>query len=524
MLTDQDLKHSLPKLDGVVRVDGLTAQVEVYRDAQGVPHVRAGNERDAFFGQGFVAAQDRLWQMEYDRRRAAGRWAEVVGASAVGQDKMMRRFRLESAAQADYQAVADHTRMMLDAYAEGVNAFVRTTSSLPVEYSITGLEPEPWEPWHGLLVFKVRHIFMGVFESKLWRARMVAKAGPEAAGRLSPGRQPGQLLILPPGEAFSGPLEDGLKEMERGAAALGYLNDDGGSNSWAISGERTASGKPLLAGDPHRAMDTPNVYYQNHVACPEFDVTGLSFAGLPGFHHFGHNQWVAWCVTHTGADYQDLYIERFNPDDPGAYLDQNKWHRAEVHRETIKVKDGDDVDLDVWVTHHGPVISGGPEQGSGIAFKYTATEGPSNYADVLWQMLRAKDATELAESMRDWVDPCNNLLFADVHGNIGYLCRGRVPIRSKDNGWLPRPRLDRGAGVARVRSIRRDAPVNQPGNRLHRHRQQLPGGRGTTRIIWALTLPPTTGPGALRKDSWGSRRLGRRTWRTSTPGRCRYRP
>ena len=439
MLTEQDLKHSLPKLDGVVRVDGLTAKAEVYRDAQGVPHVRAANEQDAFFAQGFVAAQDRLWQMEYDRRRAAGRWAEVVGASAVGQDKMMRRFRLESAAQADYQAVEGHTRMMLEAYAVGVNAFIRTTSSLPVEYGITGLEFEPWEPWHGLLVFKVRHIFMGVFESKLWRARMVAKAGPEAAARLSPGRRPGQLLILPPGEEFSGPLEDGLEELQRSAAALGYLNDDGGSNSWAISGERTASGKPLLAGDPHRALDTPNVYYQNHVACPEFDVTGLSFAGLPGFHHFGHNEWVAWCVTHTGADYQDLYIERFNPDDPCSYLDRGEWRRAAVHRETIKVKDGDDVAVDVWVTRHGPVISGGPEQGSGIAFKYTATEGPSNYADVLWQMLRAKDATELAESMRDWVDPCNNLLFADVHGNIGYLCRGRVPIRPRDNGWLPAP-------------------------------------------------------------------------------------
>ena len=143
MLTEQDLNHSLPKLDGSVQLDGLTAHVEVYRDAQGVPHVRAASEQDAFFAQGFVAAQDRLWQMEYDRRRAAGRWAEVVGASAVGQDKMMRRFRLESAARADYQAVEGHTRMMLEAYAVGVNAFITTTSSLPVEYGITGLQPSP---------------------------------------------------------------------------------------------------------------------------------------------------------------------------------------------------------------------------------------------------------------------------------------------------------------------------------------------------------------------------------------------
>ncbi len=439
MLTEQDLKNSLPKLDGLVSLAGLDSPVEVYRDDQGVAHVRAASEQDAFFAQGFVAAQDRLWQMEYDRRRAAGRWAEVVGESAVDQDKMMRRFRLVAAAQADYDATTGHTRMMLDAYAAGVNAFIKTTSSLPVEYGIVGLEAEPWEPWHGILVFKVRHIFMGVFESKLWRARMVAKAGPEAAARLSPGRQPGQLLILPPGETFKGPLESGLQELERCAAALGYLNDGGGSNNWVIAGERTASGKPLLAGDPHRALDTPNVYYQNHVACPEFDVMGLSFAGLPGFHHFGHNDSVAWCVTHTGADYQDLYIERFNPDDPGSYLDGGDWRKGAVHRETIKVKGGDDDAVDVWVTHHGPVISGGPEQGSGIAMKYTATAGPANWPEVLWRMLRVRDARELADSMRDWVDPCNNFMFADVHGNIGYLCRGRVPVRPRDNGWLPVP-------------------------------------------------------------------------------------
>jgi penicillin amidase len=248
-----------------------------------------------FFAQGFVTAQDRLWHMEYDQRRGAGRWAEAVDVSVLERDKLMRRFRLEASARADYQAVADHTRMMLDAYAAGVNAFIDSTASrLPVEYRITGLQPEPWQPWDGLAVYKVRHILMGVFETKLWRARIVSKQGPERAARLFPRYQPGQLLILPPGEMYSGPLEYGLEELSRGAAALNYLNEnDNGSNSWAISGERTASGKPLLAGDSHRALDTPNVYYQNHLACPEFDVTGLSFPGLPGFPHFGHNDWVA---------------------------------------------------------------------------------------------------------------------------------------------------------------------------------------------------------------------------------------
>jgi penicillin G amidase len=154
---------------------------------------------------------------------------------------------------------------------------------LPIEYRITGLAPEPWQPWDSLVVYKVRHILMGVFEGKTWRARLVDKLGPEKVAALFPGYQPGHLLILPPGAPYAGPLETGLEELSQGVAALSYLNEtDGGSNSWALSGNRTASGKPILAGDSHRALDTPNVYYQNHLACPEFDVAGLSFPGVPG--------------------------------------------------------------------------------------------------------------------------------------------------------------------------------------------------------------------------------------------------
>ena len=438
MISSQDLKKALPNVTGKVSLKGLGASVDVYRDSYGIPHIQAGSERDAFFAQGFVSAQDRLWHMDYDRRRGMGRWAEVVGQSALEQDKLMRRFRLEASARADYGAVTSRTRKMFDAYAEGVNAFIETTDTLPVEYSITGLSPEPWQPWDGLVAYKVRHILMGVFESKIWRAQVVRKLGPEKAASLIPGYEPGQLVILPPGEAYDGPLSDCFEELKEGAAALSHLSA-GGSNSWVISGRRTASGKPILAGDSHRALDTPNVYYQNHVTCPEFDAVGLSFPGVPGFPHFGHNAWVSWCVTHLGADYQDLYIERFKPDDPDYYLYKGQWLRADVHQETIKVRGGDDVTIQVPVTRHGPLISGSPEKGSGIAFKYTATEGPSEWPDTLWQMLLAKDNDELIESMREWVDPCNNFVIADVHGNIGYLSRGRIPVRSGANAWLPVP-------------------------------------------------------------------------------------
>ncbi|MCZ6535826.1 MAG: penicillin acylase family protein [Chloroflexi bacterium] len=440
VLTVEELEQSLPKLTGRINLKGLTDAVEIYRDAFGIPHVRATNKVDAFFAQGFATAQDRLWQMDYDRRRGTGRWAEVAGPSALEGDKLMRRFRLEPSARRDYQSVGKETRSMLDAYAWGVNAFIESTESLPIEYKIAGLAPEPWQPWDGLVVYKVRHILMGVFESKVWRAQMVRHLGPEKAATLFPGYQPGQPLILPPGTPYGGLLDIGLEQLRKGASALNYLSEtDSGSNSWAISGSRTASGYPILAGDSHRALDTPNVYYQNHLACPEFDVIGLSFAGVPGFPHFGHNPWVAWSVTHTGADYQDLYIERFKEGDSAYYLYQDQWLRAEVYQETIKVRGGQDVPLKVWVTHHGPVISGDPLIGVAISFRYTATNGPSVWPETLGAMLTAKNSDELMESMREWVDPCNNFLFADVHGNIGYLCRGKIPLRPKQNAWLPVP-------------------------------------------------------------------------------------
>ncbi len=435
-----ELTAAIPQLSGTLRIKGLAEKAEVYRDGLGIPYVRAGNERDAFFAQGFVTAQDRLWHMEYDRLRGNGRWAEAVGDGALEQDKLMRRFRLAASAKADYAAMDSHTRMVFDAYAAGVNAFIEGPDPLPAEYAIAGIETEEWQPWHSLVVYKVRHILMGVFESKIWRARMVRAMGPEKAGKLFPGYEPGHLLILPPGAAAPGPLDIGLKELAEGASALNHLSEmDVGSNSWARGGDFTATGKPLVAGDSHRALDTPNAYYQNRIACPEFDVIGLSFPGVPAFPHFGHNPWVCWCVTHTAADYQDLYIEQLRGGDMPQYLHQGEWLNAEVHNETVRSNSGREESIQVIVTNHGPIISGGLEEGSGMALKYTATESASDWTAILWKMLLARNADELVESQRGWVDPCNNFVFADVDGNYGYFCRGRIPLRSRVNGWLPVP-------------------------------------------------------------------------------------
>lgn len=437
----EDLKAGLPDVTSTVTVKGLDGDIEILRDDLGIPHLKATTAHDAWFGQGFATAQDRLWHMDFDRRKAYGRWAELAGQPGVESDIMMRRFRIGATVKSDYEAQNDETRAMIDAYTAGVNAFIDTTETLPVEYDLVDGKPERWEPWDCCAVFKIRHIMMGVFEGKLWRARVVNTLGPEKAAELLQGYQPGHLVIVPPGATFDGPVLNALDIFERGLSAIEPLREhpDAGSNSWALHGSRTASGKPLLAGDPHRGLDTPNVYYQNQISCPDFDAIGLSFPGCPGFPHFGHNEQVAWCVTHAGADYQDIFIEKFDAEDPTRYEYKGEWKQAEIHHEVINVRGADSVEIEVPVTVNGPVIAGDPKSGNALSFRYTATAETNFGFQCLTKMVVAQSVANMDEAMREWVDPCNNFMCVDVHGDIEYLNRGQVPIRSMANAWLPVP-------------------------------------------------------------------------------------
>jgi penicillin amidase len=438
-----DPAAALPDLTSTQRLPGLSGPVDVWRDPDGIPHARAATVHDAFFAQGFVHAQDRLWHMEYDRRRASGRWAELAGPAGVAQDVLARRLGLGPSARADYEGASAETRAMLEAFAAGVNAFIETTKAWPVEFQLLDIRPEPWAPWDSLAVFKIRHVEMGPWQMKLWRARLVRQLGPRLAAYLCPGTAPNPALIVPPGAEYGGPGFGELEALGRSDAALASLPAwIGGSNSWALTGARTASGRPLLAGDPHRALDTPNCYYQNHLACPEFDAIGLSFPGVPGLSHFGHNRHVAWCVTHAMADYQDVFVERFDPTDPTRYEFRGEWREAQVRRETIRVRGSAPVDLMVTVTHHGPVVLGDPAKGYAVTLRYTATADVNRTFDAFVPMLRARTADELEATMQPWVDPGNNFLFADVHGSIGYRTRGEVPVRAMANAWLPVPGWD----------------------------------------------------------------------------------
>ncbi len=436
----EDLKAVLPDLEGTLTLGGLEGEVTVHRDKLGIPHARASSRHDAFFAQGFVTAQDRLWHMDWDRRRALGRWAEIAGPAGVEQDKLMRRFRLGASAKADFGVISPDTRSMLESYAAGVNAFIKSASELPIEYRIIGSSPEPWEPWHSMAVFKVRHIMMGSFERKLWNARMVRRLGVAKAQDAIPESRPGELLIVPPGKEYSGPTDKSLPDFSEGSDWPGLLDwEEGGSNNWAVHGSRTASGLPLLAGDPHRGLEAPSVYYQNHIACDEFDVVGLSFPGVPGFPHFGHNAHVAWCVTHAMADYQDLFIERFKEGDTRYYEFKGEWEPADISTEVIQVAGGPSEECEIVSTRHGSIVAGDPDKGTALALRYTATSEPIRVFDSISRMLTAASVDDMDESMRDWVDPANNFVCVDVQGDIKYLTRGRLPIRPRANAWVPVP-------------------------------------------------------------------------------------
>jgi penicillin amidase len=225
-ISEKDVKSALPDTSRSFQLDGIEAPIEIFRDRFGIPHVLAQTTSDAFFGQGFVTAQDRLWHMDYDRKRAYGRWAEIAGAPAVDQDKMMRRFQIGATVNGDYEAASAGTREMFDAYTAGVNAFNENTGAFPVEYTIINGEPEPWQPKDCIAVYKVRHILMGVFEGKLWRARMVNMLGPEKTASLHRGYQPGHLIIVPPGHEYDGAILDGLKELTEGLENLKWLPEE----------------------------------------------------------------------------------------------------------------------------------------------------------------------------------------------------------------------------------------------------------------------------------------------------------
>ena len=435
------MKHAQEQLAG------LQAPVDLWRDAWGIPHIRAQGADDAFFALGYVHATDRLWQMDALRRRAVGRYAEWVGAAALPMDMLVRRLGIAGCARRDAAAANAETRAMLASYAAGVNAFIAAGNWSP-EYALLGATPEVWEAWHSIAVLRQTGLLLNSVYPKIWRAIALPVVGADGIHRLRMDDGGDELVCLPPGAEAQRLMPDMAALADALAAFMAEGDPDaagGGSNNWAVHGSRTHSGKPLVCGDPHRVLDMPNMYLQCQLACDAFDVIGLSTPGVPGFPHFAHNREVAWCVTVAFVDTADIYLERF-ADDASRYLQradanggQAQWADVQRRIERIDVHGQPAVDCEVFVTARGPVVAGDPRSGTALVLRHSADVEVDHSFDCLQPMMRAASVDALFEAVRGWGLVDHNLVAGDTHGHIGHHVRAKVPKRPAANGWLPVP-------------------------------------------------------------------------------------
>ncbi|MGD9148227.1 MAG: penicillin acylase family protein, partial [Anaerolineae bacterium] len=375
------VRRPWPQVNGEESVSGLSAPVEILRDEWGVPHIYAQNEHDLFFAQGYVHAQDRLWQMEFNRRVGSGTLSAVLGDSTLDIDRFMRTLGLRRAAERDLDSADPEILALMQAYADGINAYVDShRDRLPLEFTILGFEPGPWTPLDTLTWAGVMSLQLGrSYPMELLTARFIATLGEEATQQLLPPYPDDAPVIIPP-EARSYAWLRGIDTSSDDtlASVLAEPAMFLGSNNWVVHGSRTATGKPLLADDTHLGLDMPSIWYENGLHGGRFDTVGYSFPGVP-LVVIGHNGQIAWGVTNLAPDVQDLYIERVDdPAHPARYQYQDGWRDLETIYETIEVKGKDPVTLNVVVTHHGPIVNqvvGDLALTEPLALRWTALEG-----------------------------------------------------------------------------------------------------------------------------------------------------
>ena len=466
----------LPQVDGTASLPGLQNQVTVERDGWGVPHLRATSLADMAEAQGYVMAQDRLWQMDLLRRVARGQLSEILGSLTVPVDEHFRTLRFGPAAERDAALLDDESRTVMEAYSRGVNKFIEQhQKNLPVEFRLLKYQPQPWRPSDSLVIGAYMYeTLTETWEEEFHRAQVAAKVGPEKAKDLySVDAALDHFVVGDPdapgdGSQRSGDSDDdeddddmsqddllkagaqtpdaqpGFTDLTTALApsVLQWLGESEhdirhalGSNNWVVSGSHTATGKPLLANDTHLELSVPPIWYQVHLTCPGWNVKGFTIPGAP-LAIIGHNDRIAWGFTNNGADVQDLYIETFNPAQPDEYKANGKWLKAQTFDEVIHVKGAPDRHLPVTITRHGPVVK--KDGNTGYALRWTATE-PGALANSYNRVGKARNWKEFREVMQTIWGPAQNAVYADVNGNIGYLMAARVPIRKKGRGEVPVP-------------------------------------------------------------------------------------
>lgn len=449
------LRTSLPTEGGVVEVAGVAAPVQVVRDRNGVPHIYGQSIADTYFGLGYAHAQDRLWQMEINRRVGAGRLSEIVGPAGLDIDRLMRTLGFRRLAEKQAAESTGLQKQILEAYAAGVNAYVNhKTGALPPEFVafrlLAGLKPEPWTPadsltWHKLMAFDLSGNWFG----ELSRMRLAQKLTPQQMSEFFP-PYPGDAPVT---LADLGPLyREAAKSIDLTQLAALAPNGAGeglGSNNWVVSGNRTATGKPLLANDPHLGLTAPTIWYLAHLSAPGMDAVGATFPGAPAV-VLGRNQNIAWGMTNTGPDTQDLYLEKVDPTDPARYMTPDGPRAFDTREEAIRVRGGEAVRLTVRATRHGPVLSdlarfANVPPGEVLALQWTALDPNDRSTEAIENLSRARNWDDFTASLRNYGTPQQSIVFADTAGNTGFIAPGRIPIRRPDNdlrGLAPAPGWD----------------------------------------------------------------------------------
>lgn len=435
------LRTSLPLVSGTVQVGGTDGPIEIIRDAEGVPHIYATTDHDAFYGLGYVHAQDRLWQMEMQRRIGAGRLSEILGEATLSIDKFQRTLGYYRAAQADLKIIEARSRQALEAYAAGINQWLSEGHTLPPEFVLLGVKPTPWQPVDSLVWQKMMSWDLGGnYDVELLYQQLAQAVGPERTAQLLPD-YPAEGVSVLAGLDFDSQAAASLLSIDRLLeTGFGHGGREAGSNNWVVAGSRTATGLPLLADDPHLGTSIPSIWYLAELQGETLHVVGATFPGLPAV-VIGHNERVAWGVTNMGPDVQDLYVERLNPANPNQYAVDGSWQTIQVVEEVIEV-DGKEQPLR-WAarsTRHGPLISDVSDTGVPLALQWTALQPGDTTIDAFISGNYANNWTEFVTALEKFVTPSQNFVYADVDGNIGYYAPGRIPIRAEGHdGRAPVP-------------------------------------------------------------------------------------
>lgn len=415
---------SKPKYSGKVTLSELRQQVKVITDIWGIPHIYAENERDLYFACGYVHAKERMWQMDLMRRTGQGRLAEILGEDVLERDKCMRVLGFEQAGHRDLERLSPEMKDFLIAYSQGINAWMDTRKRIwPPEFFILRYRPEPWTPLDSLMVKQVMAFFLSSdFPSEVVRANLIYRVGQERA-----------LQVLE--EELEAPSFEPEKISLSGFMDMVYPQR---SNSWVLSGDRTVSGKPLLANDPHLEISLPPIWYEAHLSCPTIEVIGVTIPGLPAV-IIGHNESIAWGLTNSTVDVQDLFLEKFD-DAQNRYWDKNGWHPLAKRVETFRIRGKEEPEkMEVLWTSRGPVISPQVVVSSlPVSLRWTLHEG-GRAMEACYLLNKAQDWKSFREALRLFDTPSQNFTYADKHGNIGLYLGGKIPLRTREAALFPFP-------------------------------------------------------------------------------------